>query len=141
MEEAGFVNSLYFTSKKLGIEWAKKFNDFYHVKREDVFKWGADTVNLAGWGLSKVVSVNSKKKLIKFTLKDSAICEYYGVSKNPVDHIFRGMIAGAMSTTYDTDIDGVEIKCKAMGAPYCEFITKPAKDFNFKDPLVKSQLT
>ena len=140
MEKAGFKNALYLTSKQLGLEWTTKLKKQYKTNREGILEWGSNTVTLAGWGTVETLSVDPKKKVIRFLLHNSAISESYGPSKKPVDHIFRGMIAGAMSIAFGVDMEAVEIRCKSLGDPYCEFVVQPRKDFDLKKPLVKDQL-
>lgn len=141
LEQQKFENALYYINKTFGISWTKKMHESFKVKEKDVFKLGIDSVTLAGWGIVEVVSVKTNPINIKFNLKDSGVVFYYGSSENPVDHIFRGMIAGAMSATYSVDLDAVEISCKSQGKDYCEFVVKETKDFDFSNPLIKKQLT
>lgn len=46
-------------------------------------------------------------------LENSTIAEEYGSSKEAVDHIFRGFIAGAGVLFFGADTEAVEVKCKA----------------------------
>ncbi|MEI7961652.1 MAG: V4R domain-containing protein [archaeon] len=54
---------------------------------------------------------------------------YKNKSKEPVDHIWRGLTAGCSTAAFDEDMDWVEINCLTTGKPYCEFLFKPRKSF------------
>ncbi len=129
LERLNLQNSLYFANKKFGKDWTGKIYASYKMNENQIFQWGINSVTLAGWGSVKLVDRDVGKKIFKFNLVDSGMAYYYGPSKKPIDHIFRGMIAGAMSAIYSTDLDAVETKCKAQGHPVCEFIVQPKSFF------------
>jgi predicted hydrocarbon binding protein len=95
---------------------------------------------MAGYGIVKTVKADPENKLIEFQLWKSTLAQLYGKSDHPIDHLFRGMVAGAMSVAYETELDGVETACSATGSPYCEIIVKPTKSFDYSNPLVQEQL-
>jgi len=140
LEKLGQVNLLYFSNKKFGLEWTKKIYKSFKTKETEIFKWGINSVTLAGWGEVSLLENSSNGKKIRFKLEDSGIVEYYGESSKPVDHIFRGMIAGAMSATYNLDMDAIEVSCKAQGKESCEFLVMPAKNFDRTDKRIFQQL-
>ena len=57
----------------------------------------------------------------------------------PVDHIARGLHAGAAEVIFKCSMDAVETKCQAMGDQYCEFILKPTEEWK-ADKTYKNQL-
>lgn len=140
MEHAGHENRIYEIFKKLGIEWCKKMNETYKVKHLDIAKWGRDSLTLTGWGVIEIIQDSPQKKLLIFRVLDSPVCEFYGVSDHPVDDAIRGMVAGAACVAFIDEMDCIEIKCKAMGNTFCEFIVKPAKEFDLTDSIIKKQL-
>lgn len=68
--------------------------------------------------------------------------EEYKSNRYPVDHMFRGMIAGAGELIYGEPTEAIETKCRAVDykLPYCEFVVKPTKNLDKKNPLIKRQL-
>ena len=141
LEKTNSGNLLYRSFRELGIKWTKNLVKNYGVKREEVFDVGSNVIAMAGYGVVKTLQVDKSVPEIKFKLENSSLTKQYGRSDHPIDHLFRGMATGCMCVCYDRDLDGVEISCKAMGAPHCVFVIKPKKLFNLSDPLVKKQLS
>ena len=140
LERSGNDLLLYKATKEFGINWAKDLGSKYKFKKSDVFKWGLASITLAGWGDAEVISEDKDNKVLKFTLKNSAVSQFYGSSNKAVDHIFRGMAAGSLSIVYGEDMGCIETSCASMGAPYCEFTVKPTNKFDLSNDLVKKQL-
>ncbi len=141
LEDDGYQYNIYKLLKEFGINWAKDLATKYKFKSSDIFEWGSKSVTLAGWGDVLVVSADVENKVIKFRLMNSAVVEFYGKSEVPVDHFFRGMVAGAMSAVYGVDMDCVETSCKALGAQFCEFVVKSSNSFDMSNELVRKQLS
>ena len=140
LEKRGLENLIYFAGKEAGKTWFEAMNKEYSLKGRDVILWGSNIVTLAGWGEAIIESRDDSTKTITFALNSSVVSELHGSSKSPVDHIFRGLLCGAMCVIYKDDLDAVEIKCKAIGDPVCKFLVKPSKEFDFSNELVKKQL-
>lgn len=138
LEAKGLENTLYYTNKNFGKDWTRKIYESYKMSENQIFQWGINSVTVAGWGTVKLIEKQAENR-IKFNLIDSGMAFYYGKSDKPIDHIFRGMIAGAMSATYKKDLDAVETKCKAQGHSMCEFIVQPSEKF-INDPSAQAQL-
>ncbi|MDO8428558.1 MAG: 4-vinyl reductase [Candidatus Diapherotrites archaeon] len=144
LETRGLQNLIYFKAKESGAKWFVEMNKYYHLKGMDVIKWGSEIVTFAGWGEAIIVRRDDSKKEIVFNLKNSITAKLHPASVVPVDHLFRGLLCGAMATIYDIElskIDAVETKCIAMGSPICEFIVKQTSEFDVNNDLVKAQLT
>jgi len=140
LESLGAENIIYFSAKKAGKNWFKEMGKSYPLKGQDVIVWGSNIVTLAGWGEAVIKSKIDSKKLIIFNLKDSTLAKLYGESEVAVDHLFRGLLCGAMCAIFDMDLDCVETSCIAKGDSTCEFVVKPPKDFDFSNGLTKKQL-
>lgn len=140
LEKRSIENLIYFSAKDAGRKWFEEMNKSYNLKGKDVIMWGSNIVTLAGWGEAIIEKRDDKNKIILFELKDSVISELYGAAQHPVDHMFRGLLAGAMSFIYDTNMDGVEIKCKSIGDSTCKILVKQKSDFDFSNSLVSKQL-
>ena len=48
-------------------------------------------------------------------------------TNKPYSHLVRGMIAGVSTEILGMEMTAKEIKCIAMGDPYCEFEVYPRK--------------
>ena len=120
--------------------FTKGIQERYGLKHENLIKWMMDVAMLAGWGKFEIISMDTEKLTMVAHVKNSAVASLFGPSKFPIDHAIRGFIAGASEALYKKPIDTIETKCQAMGNQYCEFITKPTKDFDFNNSLVKGQI-
>lgn len=120
--------------------YAKGLFEHYNLKGEKLLQWMANSAQLAGWGEFNVINIDRENKRTVMHVNNSAIAQLFKNSKEPVDHIVRGYSAGVASLVFEDNIDFVETKCAAMGDKYCEFISKPTKDFDFSSELVSNQL-
>ncbi len=100
------------------------------TKLEDLL---INLTELAGWGVMRVVTERDEDARAVFNIENSNVAITYGKSKEPVDHLARGFLAGGASVIFKEDVECVETKCLAMGSPYCQFIVDRAealkKDF------------
>ncbi|MBT4192671.1 MAG: hypothetical protein HOE11_05160 [Candidatus Diapherotrites archaeon] len=131
---------IYQAGKEAGESWFKEMNRAYNLKGKDVIKWGSNIVTLAGWGEAIIEKREDDNKLILFELRNSVVSEIYGASKYPVDHLFRGLLCGAMSFIYKTDLEAVEFKCRSIGDSTCKILVKPLKEFDSSNNFVKRQI-
>jgi len=85
----------------------------------------AKAINMtSGWGVIEYVDVNLKKGYAKLRIYKNFECELSSNKKKPQSHFYRGAIAGVFSRVFKKDVNVKEIKCIAMGDPYCEFEIK-----------------
>ena len=141
LEKMNKENIIYFSGKESGRLWFIGMNKDFKIKEHEVIKWGSDIVTLAGWGEAVPKKQDMQNKTVVFNLNNSIVAKFYGKSKYPVDHLFRGLLCGAMCVIFNTDVEAVETACKAKGDRTCEFVVKPKSQFNLSDPLVKRQLS
>jgi predicted hydrocarbon binding protein len=144
-EKKKMESGLYTSAKYTGVTWNRKMHQKYSTKTpREIFEWGNKVMNLAGYGEFVVYREDDKKQEYTWRLYNSEIAkryvQKYGKTRRPVCHRPRGFFAGAMSFVSGTDLDAVEVKCKAKGDPHCEFLIKKKKGFRKTDPLVKAQL-
>jgi len=65
---------------------------------------------------------------------------FFGIHKNHVDYLIRGMIGGMGNWLTGEKCLCLETQCIAMGKQYCEFLVKPVEKWDIEDPLYKSQM-
>lgn len=131
---------LYHASKNSGLGYMKNMKKKFGMKSRDLMKWGVNTISLAGWGKTKILTADFDKKIAHLLLEDSTFVQCYGKSKGPVDDVFRGYIASAATIFFKTDMDAIETKCKAKGDRLCEVVAKPKGSFDIKKPEIRKQL-
>ncbi|MBI2530137.1 MAG: hypothetical protein HYW05_03260 [Candidatus Diapherotrites archaeon] len=144
-ENMNAENGIYIGAKYTGLTWNEKMLTKYKTKTpREIFEWGNKVMNLAGYGEFKVYKENKDRTEWIWRIYNSQIAEAYlkkyGKAKWPVCHRVRGYFAGAASFVARVDLDAVEVKCKAKGDSYCEFVIKKNKKFNIATTLVKKQL-
>lgn len=135
---------LYYESKGcLRDGFAKVVRQKYGLTGGRLVDWLINVGHVAGWG---------QISLVRHTASNDAVEDVFHVknppslrlakSARPVDHIFRGMIAGGESMAFDADMEAIETKCVAQGNPYCEFVAKRRERFlaDKDNPLVAEQL-
>jgi len=144
IEKIGKEEIIYQSMKKLGRQWTTDLQREYKTKHRAVIEWGINVVTLAGYGTVEIIKDSVEKKAAVYLLKDSSMVDYILKNKikvkHPVDHMFRGMLAGTYCTLYNMDMDCVETKCRAKGDKVCEFVVKERSKFDLKDPKIKRQI-
>ena len=133
------VKILYTGGKVGGNELVKKLMKVMGVsgmKTVDLMATGC--TEMLGWGIVSVLKCDFDKKHAVFNVEDSPL----GVKRQSKAfcHIERGLIAGSMEEIFGKKMDAIEIKCRSLGHPFCQFDIKPTKEFDPKDPLVNEQL-
>ncbi|MFH1256692.1 MAG: 4-vinyl reductase [Candidatus Diapherotrites archaeon] len=140
LEKEGRENLIYYSMRDATISWFNSLYDYFKISREDVVKWGLDIVTAAGWGITKIDKIDSKEKIVIFTLEDSTFANRYGKSRLAIDHFARACTAGGGALILNADVEAIETKCIAKGDKLCEFIVKEKDAWDKNDPLVKQQL-
>lgn len=140
LESKNLENIIYYSAKESGYKWFEEMSKSYSLKGKDVIEWGSKIVTLAGWGEAVIKKRLDQEKIVDFLLRDAIVPKLYGSSTRPVDHMFRGLVCGAMNFIFKEELEAVEIKCMATGNPECEFIIKKKSDFDYSNDLVKKQL-
>lgn len=140
-ESNEIIYDIYETTKRsfeegTATELGKKYEFDFH----SYFEWLTKIAMIVGWGRFKWELLDENHKIGRIYVEDSAIGEdLKGLVKAPVDHFIRGLVAGGASVSLKTDIDVLEEECIAMGAPRCNFLFKPADQFE-QNKQVISQL-
>jgi len=86
------------------------------------------SLQAAGWGIAELLDADLDKKFIRvriYDLYESAAFE--GRSSKPRCHFIRGYLEGLFSEFLGVELESNEVKCIAMGDPYCEFVFKKAE--------------
>lgn len=76
-------------------------------------------INEGGWGV--VQSLELEQDPMRVTLGYSNEARWLAPSETPVCFLCAGVIAGYASRIFGRDLDAVEVRCAAMGAPACVF--------------------
>jgi len=137
-----FISKLYYTAKEGNrISMSKTLKHQYKLRGKKFIDLAMQMTQMGGWGDIKVITFDEITGHIIFNIYDSAIGSNFGPSKKPVDHIWRGILAGGVSVALNKDIDFVETACIAQGKPFCIYQGKPRNEWmNKPNTQVKEQL-
>ncbi|MFA5763330.1 MAG: hypothetical protein WC915_00790 [archaeon] len=142
LEKNGSEYLFYKSFRELGIKFTQGLIKNYKMKTiDDLIRVGSGVIAMAGYGVVKVVSLNSTNHEVVIRLEKSSLADYYGKSDHPIDHLFRGIATGFMCVGFnDFTLEGVEISCRAMGAPNCDVLIKSKEKFDLTNALVAKQI-
>ncbi len=90
------------------------------------------SMSVRGWGRFKIGQLNGEKGRGFFRLYHSAFGEEYGPKGRTVCHWVPGAMAGAIQEAMDVlslplHVKGKEVKCRAKGDRFCEFVVFPIR--------------
>jgi len=151
------TKSIYYTQKELekiiGDKWKRLFYErgrtdaiatvagylaMFHNKQEikkflsdrlEGVKFSMDEYNRMGLGRAEMVTGDPERQIFVFRyyFSPSALAFLeHEKSKEPICYHFAGICAGAVSIFYP-GIEATELKCMAMGDPYCEVVASIPK--------------
>jgi predicted hydrocarbon binding protein len=141
LSKIGATALLYKSCKESGLGYMNTIIKKFSMKKpRELLEWGMNTISLAGWGSVEIINFDEKNKRAIVRLNESEFARNYGNSKEPVDDVFRAYCAATGTIIFKIDIDVVEIKCLSMGNNTCEFIVKPAKEFDLSKKFIFKQL-
>jgi predicted hydrocarbon binding protein len=78
-----------------------------------------------GYGILEYVEIDMKNKRVVVRLHNSANAVGAGKSERPACYLLTGLFAGAADIIFGKVMKCEEVKCSAMGDPYCEFHVYP----------------
>jgi len=108
-------------------QFVRQLRSTWGISGLDLLKRYLRFVNVRGWGLFEVVSVDKEtgEAVIRgYQLWGSAYSRKKGV-KLESDSYYAGAVAGMIKAAFDKDVTATETKCFAKGSEYCEFVAKP----------------
>ncbi|MDY6965579.1 MAG: V4R domain-containing protein [Halobacteriota archaeon] len=86
---------------------------------------GLKELSQIGMGLMEIVELDFEKNFYRIHVKNSVIADsYQEEQEDPVCHFIAGMIAGGAEVILGHRMECKEVKCKARGDKYCEFIVQ-----------------
>lgn len=113
----------------------------YGLVGRKVVDWMKNSAEVGGWGQIEVKEYDSKKKRCIIHFKNPPVSFYNKkMDHNHMDDLSRGYVAGALCMAFNDNIDTVEVKCQNLGSPFCEYVSKPTKEFDSSSPIVQEQL-
>jgi len=100
------------------------------ISKASLLQQFGSSANVMGLGRWEFTEYLPEAGRLKVRLYDSAIAEALKKkgfkTRQPVDSFVAGVVAGIGEAAFDGPVEAKETMCAALGAPYCEFIARPA---------------
>ncbi len=124
-EELGSAGSaiLYHEGLRAGKEAFKQL--IKYVKNRsyvEVLRFGALIWRSLGFGLISFPEFNVDKGYVRVRIQNNFECRLFKGSTEPQSHFTRGLIAGWLEEFLNCRLTSKEVKCIAVGDPYCEIV-------------------
>ncbi len=123
----------YFLGFEAGLEFGKnhkKLGEKLGIRKpsEILSKISAPLFTPIGFGIMNVLKISDNPPYAYIRVHGCFECECAPQkSDKPYSHLVRGMVAGVLTELFEVEMTVKEIKCIAMGDPYCEFEAYPRK--------------
>jgi len=111
-----------------GFEMGSKMIEFYvrviKLSPREAFLVLLEIYRALGLGIPELVRIDLEKPFIRVRIRENFEAE--GLSADtPVCHFTRGLLAGALHYVKRVEVKVEEVKCRATGEEYCEFVISP----------------
>jgi len=101
----------------------------FGLKRGRLADWLRELGGATGWGQIDFVTVDYEKHRGIVRVKNNPVAMFLSHKVNkPICYHMAALGAGVASRSFEEEVDCVEVKCMALGNPYCEFIIKPKEE-------------
>ena len=110
----------YIVGVDMGKAAHKSHVSFLGDLKDEIINFGLEMMRGIGWISGGSWRKDGEKYIIR--LYDLFECEITGES-----HLARGIIAGYITAIRGRDYKATEVKCKARGDEYCEFVVEPVE--------------
>jgi len=123
----------YYVGFEAGLEFGKnhkRLAEELGIKQpSEVFsKISAPLFMSVGFGIMKILKISNGPPYAYLRVHGCFECKCCPKKvEKPYSHLVRGMIAGVCSSIFGVEMFAKEVKCIAMGDPYCEFEVYPRK--------------
>jgi predicted hydrocarbon binding protein len=102
----------------------------FGLDKQKFFSQMADSSNMMGVGLVEMIRSDPSTGEAVYHLKDSTVAQEVlkinGKTKFPVDWFYAGTLSGIYESIFKgKKFTCKEVRCMAMGAPFCEFVIRP----------------
>ena len=85
----------------------------------------AKALKALGYGIIEFIELQENPPRARVRIYNSIECELGRGAGHPFSQYIRGLITGIASEFFKREMTAREVKCIAMGDPYCEFELKP----------------
>ena len=119
---------IYNITKETGKEYSITLKKKYGMNAKKLIEWDINTLALAGLGKGELINLDLKNKKSMIRVFNSTVAKAFGRSKEPVDTVIEGYIAGSAIIIFNSEkMLCKETKCEAKGNAFCLFEVYEAK--------------
>ncbi|MCK4884351.1 MAG: hypothetical protein KAS30_05745 [Candidatus Diapherotrites archaeon] len=124
------ISTLYLIGWFVGFEYMERFETTYNVKAfVERYRLGMDVVSMSGFGDYKTIEWKEGKLSYVYTL-NNPFPKFFFPSKEPVDHMLRGITAGGGYVVHHNLVNCAEEMCAAVtGLDKCILVNATEKEF------------
>jgi len=120
---------LYYAGFDSGVEYAESHKEIGRklglTEPTKIFQFISTSLfSCVGFGKMEILKLTIKPPKALIRVHNSFECELGIGTGKPFSHLVRGMIAGVLTTLFNTKMQATETKCIAKRDPYCEFSVK-----------------
>lgn len=123
----GYAAVLYYMGVESGMRYLLDCKRLVKGDLEKALKVWKALFQLNGFGRIDALTIDRKRGAITSRIYDCFECELFRNCGKPASNLVRGFIAGVASVLFDADVKSLEAKelrCIAVGDPYCEIIVR-----------------
>lgn len=140
-EDSNLNYSLYSAVKQAVIANMKKsFEVDFGLEGEKGLSFMEAYLSASGWGRIERTDLDFEKGRCLVSVTNSPIASNCNKARAPVDTLLRGLLAGLYSIYFNREVECLETRCSALGEQHCDFVIKTLEEFDFTNPLTRSQL-
>ena len=113
---------LYSITQEVSRKYDIVLKEKYKMTPQQLAEWDVNTLALAGLGKGVIIKFDVKNKICIIKVTNSTIAKMLRPSKIPIDFVIAGYIGGSGMVAFNSKkIICKEVRCEAMGHPFCEF--------------------
>jgi len=102
--------------------------DLWRMDPSLVFSSWWKPMQLSGWGTSILDFSRLHRGIVVAELRQSAFADAAQAAAQPVCHHHAGLLAGGLSFFERAERHSTEIRCRALGHEFCQFVVGPGSD-------------
>lgn len=130
----------YVSAKVGGESLGRSFSKSYGINGARLANLLKNLAEMGGWGEMEFYNFDEAAKSFVCKVNNSPFPILTKIKGKKVCHMTRGLLTGGANICFGVPMEGVEVRCINEGAANCEFLIKPAKDFDKNKDIVKEQL-
>ncbi len=123
--ETGAYVILYEMGYRAGRAFAREVEEAFDMGKEDILRIIGALAIPRGWCIPEIVEWDEEAPRLVVRMRGLFTCKpFAGKRRRPTGHFMRGVLAGMVEELTGVRVKAKEVKCVAVGDPYCEFVVE-----------------